>query len=151
MALPTNSTQLSTMRPHRLSQFLKISASDVGIDDADGDTTPNSNWIPCAGYNQCTLLIKFVDEGTGTPATMTFGIDVSDDQSTAYIMQTSAVSSGVATLSKLVFTKANAANASMNYMVDFPLSYEFFRVNTLTVSGGHANHDMSVTCFLGNI
>ena len=151
MALPSNHTYLSKQAPHRLSAFYKIEPSDVGIDDADGDTTPNSNWIPCAGYNQCTLLIKFVDDGTGTPATMTFGIDTSDDESTAYEMQTSAVSSGVATLSKLVFTKANASNASMNYMVDFPLNYEFFRVNALTVSGGHANHDMSVTVFLGKL
>lgn len=135
----------------RLSHLLEISPADVGIDNADGDTTPNSNWISCAGYNQCTLLIKFVDDGTGTPATMTFGIDVSNDETAAYPLQTSSVSSGTATLSSLSYSKANAANASMNYTVDFPLNYEFFRVNALTVSGGHANHDMSVTCFLGNI
>ena len=133
-----------------LSHLREISPADVGINAAAGNTTPNSNWIACAGYNQCTLLIDFIDDGSGTPAAITFGIDVSNDESSAYPLQTSSVSSGTATLSKLTYSKASGG-ASIKYTVDFPLNYEFFRVNALTVSGGVSGDDMSVTCFLGNI
>ena len=69
MALPTNRSPSSTSR---LSPFHKVSAADVGINDAAGNTTPNSNWIPCAGYNQCTLIIKYVDDGAGSPTNIDF-------------------------------------------------------------------------------
>ena len=150
MALPSNHTYLSKQAPHRLSAFYKVSAADLGINDAAGNTTPNSNWIPCAGYNQCTLLIKFVDDGAGSPTNVDFGIDVSDDESTAYPLQTSSVSSGTATLSPLKYRVASGG-VSINYAVDFPLNYEFFRVSALTVTGGVAGDDMTVTCFLGKL
>jgi len=151
MALPTNSTQLSTMRPHRLSQFLKISAADTGISDAAGNTTPDTNWIPCAGYNQATVLVKYVrGSGGSTRGNIDFNIDVSDDESTEYQMMTSAVSAGVATLSVLKY-RFDCSNVSKNWIVDFPLSYEFFRVKDLTVANGASDDDMTITIFLGNI
>jgi len=147
MALPTNRSPSSTSR---LSPFHKVSASDLGISAAAGNTTPNSNWIPCAGYNQCTLIVKYTKDGGHTPTNIDFGIDVSDDESTAYPLQTSSVSSGTATLSTLKYRKA-CGGASINYSVELPLNYEFFRVNALTVTGGVAGDDMTVTCFLGNV
>jgi len=150
MALPTNSTQLSTMRPHRLSQFLKIEPADTGINLANGDTTPDTSWIPCAGYNQATILVKYTKDGGHTPTNIDFNVDVSDDQSTEYPLMTSAVSAGVATLSILKYRYASGG-ASKNFTVDFPLSYEFFRVKDLTVGSGATADKMTITIFLGNI
>ena len=149
MALPTNPTHLGKST-HRMAAFLKVSASDLGISAAAGNTTPNSNWIPCAGYNQCTLIVKYTKDGGHTPTNIDFGIDVSDDESTAYPLQTASISSGTATLSILKYRKASGG-ASINYSVDFPINYEFFRVNALTVGTGAADDEMTVTCFLGKL
>ena len=94
--------------------------------------------------------MKYVKSGGHTPTNIDFGIDVSDDESTAYPLQTSSVSSGTATLSTLKYRKASGG-ASINYVVDMPLDYEFFRINALTVGTGAATDDMSVTIFLGKL
>ena len=82
---------------------------------------------------------------------MTFNFEVSNDGgTTAYLLQTSAVSAGVATLSTKQYSKATE-NQDTNFVVDFPLNYEFFRVKDLTVANGASDDDMSITIFLGNI
>jgi hypothetical protein len=129
----------------------EITPAEVGINAADGDDIPDSNWIHCEGYNQASLLIKFVASGDATSAAMTFNIEVSNDGgSTAYLLQTSSVSSGVATLSTKQYSK-NTANANINFVVDFPLNYRAFRLKTVAVATGHANDKVTVTVNLGKI
>ncbi len=151
MALGTNSTRPSNMGDHHLSILRTKSATDIGISAKDGDTTANSSWIPCAGYNQATVLVSITNSGAGGSQTpFTFSIDVSNDESTAYPLQTSSTSSGTATLSKLTYSKATG-DASINFAIDFPINYKFFRINTPTLTNGVAADKYSIEVNLGKI
>ena len=102
-----------------------------------------------AGYNQVTLLFNF-DRVDGSTTNITFKIAVSNDASTEYLLQTAATSSGVATLSDLVYTKATAG-ADKLFAVDFPMNYEYFKLESINVASGTANDKYSVVAFLGNL
>ena len=151
MALGENSNRPSRQGSHHLSVLVNKSASDIGISAKDGNTTANSSWIPCAGYNQATVFVSITNSGAGSAQTpFTFGIDVSNDESTAYPLQTASTSSGTATLSTLSYSKATG-DASINFAVDFPLNYKYFRINTPTLTNGVAADKYSIEVNLGKI
>ena len=130
-----------------LSTLAEISASTLGVDAVAGDATTDGEWIKCAGYNQCTLMV-FYDHST-TGGNLVFNIGVSNDGSTEFLLQTSSTSSGVATLSDLQYKKVTGT-ADKLFVVDFPINYEYFSIRNLAL-GGHANDKISITAFLGNI
>ena len=130
-----------------LSTLAEISASTLGVDAVAGDATTDGEWIKCAGYNQCTLMV-FYDHST-TGGNLVFNIGVSNDGSTEFLLQTSSTSTGVATLSDLQYKKVTGT-ADKLFVVDFPLNYEYFSIRNLAL-GGHANDKISITAFLGNI
>ena len=151
MALGEHSDDISQATPRRLSVWVNKSASDIGIDAKNGNTTANSSWIPCAGFNQATVLVSITNSGAGGSQTpFTFGIDVSNDESTAYPLQTASTSSGTATLSTLSYSKATG-DASINFAVDFPINYKYFRINTPTLTNGVAADKYSIEVNLGKI
>ena len=131
-----------------LSTLAEISAATLGVDTIAGDAGgTDGNWIKCAGYNQCTLMVKYLHVTTG--GNLDFNIGVSNDGGTTeYLLQSAATSSGTATLSDLKYRKV--VGASLNYVVDFPLNYEYFSIRNLTL-GGHENDKITITAFLGNI
>jgi len=129
----------------------EITAAELGVDEVAGDATTTSNWIHCEGFNQASLLIKFVASGDVISAAMTFNIEVSNDGgTTAYLLQTSSVSSGVVTLSTMQYSKATT-NDNINFVVDFPLNYEMFRIKSIAVATGHANDTITASVNLGKI
>ena len=129
----------------------EITAAMMGVDEGAGEATTTSNWVHSEGFNQATLLVKFAASGDATSVAMTFNIEVSNDGgTTAYLLQTSAVSAGVATLSTKQYSKATN-NDDINFVVDFPLNYEMFRVKSIAVATGHANDKVSVSANLGKI
>ncbi|MAH48368.1 hypothetical protein CMI37_21265 [Candidatus Pacearchaeota archaeon] len=130
-----------------LSTLAEISASTLGVDAVAGDVTTDGEWIKCAGYNQCTLMV-FYDHST-TGGNLVFNIGVSNDGSTEFLLQTSSTSTGVATLSDLQYKKVTGT-ADKLFVVDFPINYEYFSIRNLAL-GGHANDKISITAFLGNI
>ena len=130
-----------------LSTLAEISASTLGVDAVAGDATTDGEWIKCAGYNQCTLMV-FYDHST-TGGNLVFNIGVSNDGSTEFLLQTSSTSTGVATLSDLQYKKVTGT-ADKLFVVDFPINYEYFSIRNLAL-GGHANDKISITAFLGNI
>tara|TARA_R100000742_G_C4195080_1_gene25941 strand:+ start:59 stop:520 length:462 start_codon:yes stop_codon:yes gene_type:complete len=153
MALGSHNTKTEMQGSHHLSVFKNYSASDIGLSAAAGNATTSSSWIPCAGYNQATVLVTITNATPGsgsTAAAFTFGIDVSNDESTAYPLQTASTSSGTATLSKLTYSKATG-DASINFAVDFGLNYKFFRINTPTLASGAAGDSYSIEVNLGKI
>ena len=82
---------------------------------------------------------------------MTFNIEVTNDGgTTAYLLQTSSVSSGVATLSTKQYSKATG-NDNINFVVDFPLNYEMFRIKSIAVADAHANDKITASVNLGKI
>tara|TARA_R110000744_G_scaffold13121_4_gene38458 strand:- start:1291 stop:1746 length:456 start_codon:yes stop_codon:yes gene_type:complete len=151
MALGSHSDDISQHTPRRLSVWVNKSATDIGVSAKAGNTTANSSWIPCAGFNQVTVLVSITNSGAGSSQTpFTFGIDVSNDESTAYPLQTAATSSGTATLSKLTYSKATG-DASINFAVDFPLNYKYFRINTPTLTNGVSGDSYSIEVNLGKV
>ena len=153
MALGENSNRAAKQGGHHLSVLVNKSASDIGISAKAGNTTANSSWIPCAGYNQVTVFVSITNATPGsgsTAAAFTFGIDVSNDESTAYPLQTASTSSGTATLSTLSYSRATG-DASINFAVDFPLNYKYFRINTPTLASGAAGDSYSIEVNLGKI
>ncbi len=150
MALGTNSSRPHQMGDHHLSLLRIKSASDIGMSAKAGNATTTSSWIPCAGYNQATLLGTFTADGSATSANITFKIEVSNDESTAYPLQSASTSSGVATLSDIVYTKATG-NASTTFAIDFPLNYKFFRIKDFAIASGASGETYSVEVNLGKI
>jgi hypothetical protein len=129
----------------------EISAAALGVNGVAGSATTTSNWVKTEGFNQATILIKFVASGDATSVAMTFNIEISNDGgTTAYLLQTSAVSSGVATLSTKQYSKATS-NDDINFVVDFPLNYEMFRIKSIAVATGHANDTITASVNLGKI
>ena len=151
MALGTNSNRPWKMGDHHLSLLRTKSASDISMSALAADGTHNSAWIPCAGYNQATVFVRFYNPTADAVSTdLTFNIEVSNDASTAYGLQTASTSSGTATLSDVNYTKATA-NGAIDFAIDFPLNYKYFRIANLTVGSGHANEDIDVEVNLGRI
>jgi len=132
-----------------LSTLAEISAATLGVDTIAGDAGgTDGNWIKCAGYNQCTLLV-FYDHST-TGGNLVFNIGVSNDGGTSeFLLQTASTTTGVATLSDLQYKKVTGT-ADKLFAVDFPLNYEYFSIRNLTL-GGHANDKITITAFLGNL
>ena len=131
-----------------LSTLAEISASTLGVDAVAGNVTTEGSWIKCAGYNQCTLMVKYAHSATG--GNLVFNIGVSNDAGTTeFFLQSAATSSGVATLSDLQYKKVTGT-ADKLFVVDFPLNYEYFRIANLEL-GGHENDKITITAFLGNL
>jgi len=129
----------------------EITAAMLGVDEVAGDATTTSNWVQSEGFNQATLLIKFDASTDATSVAMTFNIEVSNDGgTTAYLLQSSSVSAGVATLSALQYSKATE-NQDTNFVVDFPVNYEMFRIKSIAVATGHANDKITASVNLGKI
>ena len=123
----------------------EISPAELGLNAATGldAATKNSNSIDCSGFNQLCLEV-FLDRGNGS--TVTFQIETSPDNSTFYLLQSSATSSGTATLSDLTYSKGTAADK--HFVVDMPLNYEFVRVANITAGSTDA---ITVTARLANL
>ena len=120
----------------------------MGVDAVAGNATTDGNWIKCAGYNQCTLLVFYDHASTG--GNLVFNIGVSNDGGTSeFLLQTASTSSGVATLSDLQYKKVTGT-ADKLFAVDFPLNYEYFSIRNLALSG-HVNDKITITAFLGNL
>ena len=129
----------------------EITAAELGVDEVAGDATTTSNWVHCEGFNQASLFLKFVASADAISVAMTFNIEVSNDGgTTAYLLQTSSVSSGVVTLSTMQYSKATT-NDNINFVVDFPLNYEMFRIKSIAVATGHANDTITASVNLGKI
>ena len=141
---------MATIQNNRfLSHLREVSAADLGVDAVAGNATTEGTWINVAGYNQCTLLIKYFHSSGG--GNLTFNIGVSNDEGTTeYFLQTSSTSSGVATLSTLQY-KLASLSGSTNVVVDFPMNYEYIRIANLALSSGALADKITVTAFLGNI
>jgi len=151
MALGSHNPKTEAQGSHQLSVWKTYSASDISMSALAADGTHNSSWIPCAGYNQATVMVRFYNAtGDATSTNITFNIEISNDQSTAYGLQTASTSSGTVTLSDVNYTKATA-NAAVDFAVDFPLNYKYFRIANLTVGSGHADEDIDVEVNLGKI
>jgi len=130
-----------------LSHLREVSAADMGVSAVAGNVTTEGTWIKSAGYNQCTLMVKYLHVTTG--GNLVFNIGVSNDAGTTeYFLQSASTSAGVATLSDLQYKKV--AGASLNFVVDFPLNYEYFRIANLALSGAAADK-ITITAFLGNL
>ena len=130
-----------------LSHLREVSAADMGVSAVAGNVTTEGTWIKSAGYNQCTLMVKYLHVTTG--GNLVFNIGVSNDAGTTeYFLQSASTSAGVATLSDLQYKKV--AGASLNFVVDFPLNYEYFSIRNLSLDG-HANDKITITAFLGNV
>ena len=71
---------------------------------------------------------------------------MSNDNSTYFVLQAAAVSSGVATLTPIVYTKATSA--SKNIVVDMPVNYKYVKLTTIT---GGSTDKITVTARLGKI
>ena len=131
-----------------LSTLAEISAATLGVDAVAGNVTTDGNWIKCAGYNQCTLLVFYDHSATG--GNLVFNIGVSNDGGTSeFLLQTAATSSGVATLSDLQYKKVTGT-ADKLFAVDFPLNYEYFSIRNLALSGASGDK-ITITAFLGNL
>jgi hypothetical protein len=131
-----------------LSTLAEITPATLGVNEVAGDATTEGSWIKCAGYNQCTLMVKYTHATTG--GNLLFNIGVSNDAGTTeYFLQTASTSAGVATLSNLQYKKVTGTNHQL-FVVDFPLNYEYFRIANLTL-GGHNNDKITITAFLGNV
>ena len=113
--------------------------SKLALDGATDATTP----IDCTGFNQISWFI-FLERGNGT--SLTFKVEVSNDNSTYFVLQAAAVSSGVATLTPIVYTKATSA--SKNIVVDMPVNYKYVKLTTIT---GGSTDKITVTARLGKI
>jgi len=132
-----------------LSHLREVSAADMGVDTVAGNATTEGTWIKSAGYNQCSLMLKYLHVSGG--GNLTFNIGVSNDAGTTeYFLQTAATSSGVATLSTLDY-KLASLRGSTNIVIDFPLNYEYFRIANLTLSSGASADKITITAFLGNL
>ena len=151
MALGEHNDRTEYLGSHHLSVFKWYSASDIGMSALAANGTHNSSWIPCAGYNQATVMVRFYNPtGDADSGNLTFNIEISHDKSTAYGLQTASTSSGAVTLSDVNYTK-DTDNAAVDFAVDFPLNYKYFRIANLTVANGHANEDVDVEVNLGKI
>ncbi len=132
-----------------LSTLAEITPATLGVDTVAGNDTTEGSWIKCAGYNQCTLMLKYAHSSGG--GNMTFNIGVSNDAGTTeYFLQTSSTASGVATLSNLQY-KLASLSGSTNIVIDFPLNYEYFRIANLALSSGALADKITITAFLGNV
>ena len=69
MALGSHSDDISQHTPRRLSVWVNKSATDIGVSAKAGNTTANSSWIPCAGFNQVTVLVSITNATPGSGST----------------------------------------------------------------------------------
>ena len=134
-------------------QQKEVSASTISMSGIAGNVTTTGGWINSYGYNQASILVSFTNGGDGTSAAITFDVEVSNtdgSSKTAYILQSASVSAGTATLSDLTYSN-DSGDASINYAVDFPINYGWFRIKSFAVSGGVATDSYTVAATLGNI
>jgi len=151
MALGENSTRPWNKGSRYLSVLVNKTASDISMSALAADGSHSSEWIPCAGYNQATVFVRFYNPtGDASSGDLTFNVEVSNDESTAYGLQTASTSAGAATLSDVNYTK-DTNNAAVDFAVDFPLNYKYFRIANLSVASGHADEDIDVEVNLGKI
>ena len=150
MALGSHSDVISQASLGRLSVWVNKTASDIGMSAKAGNLTTTSSWIPCAGFNQATILATFTANSSATSGDITFKIEVSNDESTAYPLQTMSIGSGTATLTDIEYTR-DTGNASTTFAVDFPINYKFFRIKSFAVASGDSGESYSVEVNLGTI
>jgi len=113
--------------------------SKEALNGATDATTP----IDCTGFNQISWFI-FLEQGNGS--SLTFQVEVSNDNSTYFVLQAAAVSSGVATLTPIVYTKATSGDKKI--VVDMPVNYKYIKLTTIT---GGSTDKITVTARLGKI
>tara|TARA_Y100000034_G_scaffold112845_1_gene147208 strand:+ start:1001 stop:1399 length:399 start_codon:yes stop_codon:yes gene_type:complete len=129
----------------RHSMQRDYSAKELGLSaksDLSGGADATSP-VDCTGFNQISWFI-FLDRGNGT--SLTFKVEVSNDNSTYFVLQAAAVSSGVATLTPIVYTKATSADKKI--VVDMPVNYKYVKLTTIT---GGSTDAITVTARLGKI
>ena len=126
----------------------EISAASLGLDDVAINSSTNSNRIVTSGFDQITIFVKYTrNAGTG----VTFQIEASEDAGeTFHKVQTTAIASGVVTLSDSTFTKVSSS--SVNYVVNLPVNYDQVRIASLIATGSpNANDKATVRVRLGNL
>jgi len=101
--------------------------------------------IDCANHNQVTLYVTYTrNAGTG----IQFNIEASDDGSTFYTLQTSALSSGTLTLSDMLFKKVSSSTVS--FVINFEVNAKNFRLANVVATGSpNANDKATVSAILG--
>jgi len=129
----------------RYAMQLDFDADTLGLNEklnlsgaADATTA-----IDCTGYNQASWFI-FLDHGNGS--SLTFRVEVSQDGTVYHVLQAAAVSSGVATLTPIVYTKATSGDKKI--VVDMPVNYKFMKLTTIT---GGSTDKITVLARLGKI
>jgi len=109
----------------------EISAAKLGLDDVAINSSTNSNQFATSGFDQLTIFVKYTrSAGTG----VTFQIETTEDNgSTWHKVQTTAIASGVVTLSDATYTKVSSS--STNYAVNIPINCEQVRISSLIATG----------------
>jgi len=101
--------------------------------------------IDCANHNQVSLYVTYTrNAGTG----IQFNIEASDDGSTFYTLQTSALSSGTLTMSDMLFKKVSSSTVS--FVINFEVNAKNFRLANVVATGSpNANDKATVSAILG--
>lgn len=101
--------------------------------------------IDCSNHNQVSLYVTYTrNAGTG----IQFNIEASDDGSTFYTLQTSALSSGTLTLSDMLFKKVSSSTVS--FVINFEVNAKNFRLANVVATGSpNANDKATVSAILG--
>ena len=101
--------------------------------------------IDCNNHNQISLYVTYTrNAGTG----IQFNIEVSDDGSTWYKLQASALSSGTLTMSDVLYKKVSSSTVS--FVVNFETNAKNFRLANVVATGSpNANDKATVSAILG--
>lgn len=105
-----------------------------------------SNTIECAGFDQLKLDVNL--SSWADASTVSVAIDVSEDGSTWYPIQSESTAAGVATLSDLIWRKS--VSAADTWTIFSPICSQKLRVRITSASGGSSDI-ASVTLRLANM
>jgi|TARA_R110002051_G_scaffold189866_1_gene259027 hypothetical protein len=129
-----------------LKQTLGVAVTATGFNvTAINSAVVAGTTISCEGHNQISLYVTYTrSAGTG----IQFNIEVSDDGSTFYKLQTAALSSGTLTLSDVLYTKVSSATVS--FVVNFEINATHFRLANVVATGSpNSNDKATVSAIIG--
>lgn len=129
----------------RFHNTIIIQPDKVGLNSALLTAERTSNTIECAGFEQLTLYVNL--STWGAASTVSVAIDLSENGTTWFPMQSESIALGIATLTPLIWRQA--VGAAELWAIMTPIHAQKFRIR-ITSAGGTTDV-ASVTVRMSNM
>lgn len=129
----------------RFNNSITLQPDQVGLNGVVLSAERTSNTIECAGREQLTLYVNL--STWAAASTVSVAIDISENGSTWFPLQSESIAAGIATLTPLIWRQA--VGAAELWAIYTPIAAQKFRIR-ITSAGGTTDA-ASVTVRLSNL